>query len=70
MGIERVAKNRRGLLCPKCLSYTRVLDVDSSPDESQTIRRRECATCLYRFFSEEKPRAVPTGGADHSTSTP
>jgi transcriptional repressor NrdR len=45
-----------GMRCPVCRSPdTRVLDKRDSADASTTRRRRQCATCLHRFTTYERP---------------
>src|SRR5919199_5880319 len=42
--------------CPVCRSPdTRVLDKRDSADASTTRRRRQCATCMHRFTTYERP---------------
>jgi transcriptional repressor NrdR len=42
--------------CPVCHSPdTRVLDKRDSADASTTRRRRQCAACLHRFTTYERP---------------
>lgn len=43
------------MLCPKCLSKTKVIDTRNNMEENETYRRRVCDNkeCGYRFYTVE-----------------
>lgn len=72
--MEQEEKNNRGFIimdCPKCNGTSRVLTTRISFSNPETIRRRECINCGYRFTTKEKEyKHVTKSRVDEKDSKP
>lgn len=53
-GSKRGKSAGKSMRCPRCRSYTTVIDVRKDVGGLRIKRRRECDECGYRFSTAEK----------------